>query len=247
VFWDVPDGTPFACIHTTALRQRLNRDILNNLLEQEGATVRLNPRVARTNTAALLLALSLASPVAARSGDTRSTVGSIRTATVRIDNFGRVNQNYYRGAQPEGRDYADLAALGIKTVINLTSDDAQTNEGSMVERAKMKYFEIPMTTHEPPTAVQLSQFLKIVNDPANQPVYVHCVGGRHRTGVMTAAYRMTQDGWTADRAFGEMKQYKFGADFLHPEFKKFVYAYRAEPATPAASPVIVATSMKAGG
>jgi hypothetical protein len=26
-----------------------------------------------------------------------------------------------------------------------------------------------------------------------------------------------------------MKQYKFGADFLHPEFKKFVYAYRVEP------------------
>ena len=209
--------------------------------------MRLNARVARTNTAALLLALSLASPVAARSGDTRSTVGTVNTATVRIDNFGRVNQNYYRGAQPEGRDYADLAALGIKTVINLTSDDAQTNEGSMVERAKMTYFEIPMTTNEPPTAAQLAQFLKIVNDPANQPVYVHCVGGRHRTGVMTAAYRMTQDGWTADRAFSEMKQYKFGADFLHPEFKRFVYAYRAEPAKPAASPVLVAATTKAAG
>jgi tyrosine-protein phosphatase SIW14 len=203
--------------------------------------VRLNARVARANTAALLLALSLASPAAARNGDTRSTVGVVNTATVRIDNFGRVNHGYYRGAQPEGRDYADLAALGIKTVINLTSDDAQTNEESMVERARMTYVEIPMTTHKPPTAAQLAQFLKIVNDPANQPVYVHCVGGRHRTGVMTAAYRMTEEGWTADRAFSEMKEYKFGADFLHPEFKKFVYAYRAEPAKPAASPVIVAT------
>ena len=208
--------------------------------------MRLHAKVARTNTAALLLALSLASPVAARSGDTRSTVGSVTTATVRIDNFGRVNQSYYRGAQPEGRDYADLAALGIKTVINLTSDDAQTNEESMVEQAKMTYVEIPMTTHEPPTAAQLAKFMKIVNDPSNQPVYVHCVGGRHRTGVMTAAYRMTQDGWTADRAFGEMKQYKFGADFLHPEFKKFVYAYHVEPAKPAASPVIVAAIKTAG-
>jgi protein tyrosine/serine phosphatase len=209
--------------------------------------VRLNARVARANTAALLVALSLASPVAARSGDTRSTVGVVNTASVRIDNFGRVNEGYYRGAQPEGRDYADLAALGIKTVINLTSDDAQTNEQSMVERARMTYFEIPMTTHESPTAAQLAQFLKIVNEPANQPVYVHCVGGRHRTGVMTAAYRMTEEGWTADRAFSEMKQYKFGADFLHPEFKKFVYAYRAEPARPAAPPLVVATAMKAAG
>ena len=57
---------------------------------------------------------------------------------------------------------------------------------------------------------------------------MHCVGGRHRTGVMTASYRMTNAGWTAEQAFNEMKQYKFGADFLHPEFKDFVYSYRPE-------------------
>jgi protein tyrosine/serine phosphatase len=58
---------------------------------------------------------------------------------------------------------------------------------------------------------------------------VHCVGGRHRTGVMTAAYRMTNEGWTGDRAFSEMKQYKYGADFLHSEFKQFVYNFKPEP------------------
>ena len=57
---------------------------------------------------------------------------------------------------------------------------------------------------------------------------MHCVGGRHRTGVMTAVYRMTQEGWTAERAFKEMKQYKFGADYLHSEFKKFVYLFDAK-------------------
>jgi protein-tyrosine phosphatase len=72
---------------------------------------------------------------------------------------------------------------------------------------------------------QLAFFFKLVNDPAAQPVYVHCKGGRHRTGVMTAAYRMSFDGWTADQAFGEMKRYDFGPDFLHPEFKKYVYGY----------------------
>jgi len=57
---------------------------------------------------------------------------------------------------------------------------------------------------------------------------VHCVGGRHRTGVMTAAYRMTHEGWTAEQAFAEMKQYRFGSDFLHPEFKQFVYGYHPD-------------------
>src|SRR6185369_9100331 len=102
----------------------------------------------------------------------------------------------------------------------------------MVTRVGMKYVAIPMTTRVPPTAEQLAQFLKIVNDPASQPVFVHCVGGKHRTGVMTAVYRMTQDAWTPDQAFGEMKQFKFGADFLHPEFKKFVYGYKVPPAAP---------------
>jgi len=44
---------------------------------------------------------------------------------------------------------------------------------------------------------------------------------------MTAAYRMTLAGRTADQAFKEMKQYNFGADFLHAEFKDFVYGYHA--------------------
>jgi protein tyrosine/serine phosphatase len=149
-------------------------------------------------------------------------------SSVRIDNFGRVNANYYRGAQPEGQDYNDLAALGVKTIINLTSDDAQPNERQMTEQSGMRYVQIPMTTHREPTNAQIAQFLSIANDPASQPVYVHCVGGKHRTGVMTAIFRMTNDGWSADQAFSEMKQYKFGADFLHSEFKRVVYAYPAQ-------------------
>jgi len=180
--------------------------------------MRPHRRFARAYTAALLLALAVASPAAA----------SADLSTIKIDNFGRVNDNYYRGAQPEGGDYADLALLGVKTLVDLTGDDTDVNERGLVERAGMQYIHMPMTTHEPPTAAKLAEFLSIVNDPAKQPVYVHCVGGRHRTGVMTAAYRMAEDGWTADQAFKEMKQFNFGADFLHSEFKEFVYGYRPE-------------------
>ena len=34
--------------------------------------------------------------------------------------------------------------------------------------------------------------------------------------------------WSGDQAFNEMKQYKFGSDFLHPEFKQFVYGYHPD-------------------
>ena len=169
-------------------------------------------------TATALVGLLVAASASAQSG----------RSAVRIDNFGRINANFYRGAQPQGQDYADLAGLGIKTVINLTSDDAEPNEAAMVARSGMRYVQIRMTTRTAPTPQQIEQFLSLVNDSASQPVYVHCVGGKHRTGVMTAIFRMTEDGWTADQAFAEMKRYRFGLDFLHPEFKRTVYAYPAE-------------------
>ena len=202
---------------------------------------------ARLSAVVLALTLSLG-PAGAQYAFAGPEKGSVAVPSVHIDNFGRVDATYYRGAQPQGRDYADLATLGIKTVINLTSDDALAEEKSMVEQAGMKYLQIPMTTHAVPTAAQLAEFLKVVNDSASQPVYVHCVGGRHRTGVMTAAYRITHDGWTSDQAFKEMKQFKFGADFLHAEFKQFVYGYPAalRAAAAAAGPV-AGPLVRAGG
>jgi protein tyrosine/serine phosphatase len=164
--------------------------------------------------------------ITAHASDSASQpVATVNLSRIRIDNFGQINANYYRGEQPEGGDYTDLAAIGIKTVIDLQAD-GDSNEQRVVEANGMKFYRFPMTTHVPPTSQQITKFLEIVNDPAQQPVYVHCKGGKHRTGVMTAVYRMELDSWNAQRAFSEMKRYKFGADFLHSEFKRFVYAYR---------------------
>ena len=196
--------------------------------------------LARSSAAALIAFSSVTlSAAPGGSGNESAKAAVVQQAPVRIDNFGRISATYYRGAQPEAGDYADLAALGVKTVINLTSDDALAEEPTLVEKAGMNYVAIPMTTRVAPTTEQLDQFLKIVNDPANQPVFVHCVGGKHRTGVMTAVYRMTQDSWTSEQAFNEMKQFKFGAAMLHPEFKKFVYDYRV-PAPADKLPAVLA-------
>jgi protein tyrosine/serine phosphatase len=156
--------------------------------------------------------------------------------TLGIDNFAKVNDTYYRGSQPKGQDYVGLHSIGVKTIINLTSDeDALADERQAVEQHGMRYVHIPMSTRRAPTQAELERFFSVVNDPASGPVYVHCVGGRHRTGVMTAIYRMTKDGLSGEQAFKEMKQFKFGPDFLHPEFKKFVYEYQSSKTTLAAA------------
>lgn len=195
----------------------------------------------RMHRAAVILALTLALPVATQELSLVAAPKSAAVASIRIDNFGKINDRYYRGAQPSGRDYADLAGLGIKTVIDL-QQDGPSEEAGLVERAGMRFHRIPMTTSVAPTPAQIATFLEIVNNPENQPVYVHCAGGRHRTGVMTAIYRMSNEQWTSDRAFKEMKDYNFGADFLHPEFKRFVFGF--QPATAVAAKAAAAAQQQ---
>jgi tyrosine-protein phosphatase SIW14 len=197
------------------------------------------------NIVGLFVALSIAAPGSAAPVKDRSAPPAAATApAIEIDNFGRVSDHYYRGAQPEANDLSDLVKLGIKTTIDLTNGDGNGSEQRVAEGLGMKFFKIPMSTRVVPTPEQISQFLSIVDDPANQPVYVHCVGGKHRTGVMTAIYRMIEDGWAPARAFQEMKSYKFGADFLHPEFKKFVAAFKSSPL---AFPLMPPTPVKQPG
>jgi len=147
-----------------------------------------------------------------------------KSSQCRIKNFGCINENFYRGAQPKAQDYADLASMGVKTVIDLQKEGSD-EEQALVEASGMKFCRIGMSDKSQPSSEQVDAFLRLVNDSANQPVFVHCAGGRHRTGAMSAIYRITHDGWTADRAFSEMKQYDFEHGVGHSALKHYVYDY----------------------
>jgi protein tyrosine/serine phosphatase len=144
---------------------------------------------------------------------------------IAIENFGKVNDNYYRGSQPITNQFAELKKLGIKTVIDLRDDYLKDSE-ELARAAGLQYINIPLSTKRPATEDQTQYFLRLVNDQANWPVYVHCKGGRHRTGEMTAIYRITNEGWTAAQAYDEMKKYDFEDSFFYPRsLKKYVFAY----------------------
>ena len=155
---------------------------------------------------------------------------------ITIENFGKINDNYYRGSQPTQEEFAQLKRLGVKTVIDLREDYKKTEE-AWVRELGMNYVRIPLKTTVAATEEQWKSFLGLVNDPAHQPVYVHCKGGRHRTGAMTAIYRITHDGWTADQAYVEMKDYDFENGFFGGPAaqKKFVFEFYQIHKTPASA------------
>ena len=167
--------------------------------------------------AALLLVLASSAPSFSQRKGTASP-------SLKIKNFGQMDERFYRGARPKAEDYKALAALGINTVIDLT-DNSMEDEKPAVEAAGLRYVNIPMIDKSYPTSEQVNAFLKTVADPATGKFFVHCAGGRHRTGVMGAVYRFNHDQWNYDQVYAEMNRYEFGSGFGHGRQKDFVKDY----------------------
>jgi protein tyrosine phosphatase (PTP) superfamily phosphohydrolase (DUF442 family) len=177
-------------------------------------------------TAGFLLLLALTG-VIAPAQKVATPSGTWAGTSAGIKNFGKVNDNYFRGSQPTRSQVAALKAMGVKTIIDLRKDYLPEARQWAGEQG-LNYFNLPLLPGRRATKEQTEYFLRLVNDPANAPVYVHCKGGRHRTGAMTAVYRITHDGWTAEQAFEEMKKYDFEDGFFGggpSAQKKFVFDF----------------------
>ena len=153
-----------------------------------------------------------------------ATAPSKTFAAVTIKNFGQMDEHFYRGAQPKDDEYKELAALGVKAIIDLR-DDPMPYAKTAAEAAKMLYFNISMSDKDYPKNETIEEFLKLSKEEGNWPFYVHCAGGRHRTGLMGAMYRFNHDGWDYSKAYQEMKNYDFYTRWGHGEIKKYVEDY----------------------
>ncbi len=167
---------------------------------------------------ALIAVLSLATVSAAQNNH------SSNEAPVKIKNFGQMDERFYRGAQPKEKDYKALAQLGIRTIIDLR-EETESYSKAMAESLGMTYVNIPMIAKKYPTPEATAMFLKTVNDPATGKFFVHCAGGRHRTGAMGAVYRYQFYNWNFDQVYKEMKQFDFYTSWGHGAFKDFVKDY----------------------
>jgi protein tyrosine/serine phosphatase len=168
--------------------------------------------------AALALVLTLSAVAFGKGNESKSFSG------IKIKNFGQMDERFYRGAQPKQEDYSSLAALGIRTIVDLR-DDPTSYEKPAAEASGMRYVNIPMNDKSYPKDDQIQAFLKLVNDPNTGKFFVHCAGGRHRTGVMGAVYRFNHDKWNFDQVYAEMKQYDFYTTWGHGPMKKYVEDY----------------------
>jgi protein tyrosine/serine phosphatase len=184
--------------------------------------MRLIRRISPTFVALLTLVLALSVVSFAQEQNKENSFSEIK-----IKNFGALDERFHRGARPKEEDLKALAAMGIKTVIDLT-DNSREYEQPAAEAAGLRYINIPMKDKSYPDLAQINEFLKVANDPETGKFFVHCAGGRHRTGVVGAVYRFNKDGWNLEQVIDEMYKFDFGSGFGHGKQKDFVKNYWKE-------------------
>ncbi len=132
-----------------------------------------------------------------------------------LPNFHRVSDGLFRGGQPKEKGFDELSRLGIKTVINMRAIDSD-------RRYVAKKFNYKHIGFHPskPSLEEVTTFLKIVNDKANYPIFLHCYFGTDRTGMLCAIYRIVVEGKSKKQAIEEMK--KHGFHFWHRNLLRFI-------------------------
>jgi len=124
-----------------------------------------------------------------------------------LPNFHQVNAHLYRGAQPRPEGFRRLAALGVKTVVNLRAADKNSRaEEAAARAAGLEYFNVPLPAYARPSDEQVEHALALIDAPENRPVFLHCKHGEDRTGMVVAAYRISREGWARERAEEEAEQ-----------------------------------------
>lgn len=135
-----------------------------------------------------------------------------------VPNLHRLDAHVYRSAQPSALGMRELEKLGITTVLCLRDlhDDVDEASGT-----KLRLVRVELNAWHVNEA-EAQQALRVLVDPSNHPVLVHCQHGADRTGLVSALYRMVVQGWTAEAAVDEMVRGGYGYHTLWKGLPRFL-------------------------
>lgn len=161
---------------------------------------------------------------------------SLSFAQVSIPKFATVSPGVYRGGFPGPRGLEELRALGVKTIIDLEGGDVAVGgikgfAASVVDKGETQvqiaaeqlaweasgsgagdhtFVHLPLSTLRPFDADEMKSVekaLAVLQDPKQQPVFIHCSHGKDRTGLVIALLRIKSEGWSKQAAIQEMESF----------------------------------------
>ena len=128
---------------------------------------------------------------------------------VPIPNFGKVTEALYRGALPDDAGYRALAdRLGVRRVLSIIEHESPQDARAALANGIAEWHHVAFSDRHAPEPDAVRRWLDYVRSSETEgTVFTHCRGGRHRTGVLVGVLRVTDGGWTKERAYREMLRY----------------------------------------
>jgi protein tyrosine/serine phosphatase len=123
-----------------------------------------------------------------------------------VPNLHQVDGHIYRSAQPNAQGMRKIEELGVRTVINLRKFNSDKRE---LRGTALALEEMNINTWDVRDEHVIG-VLKILRDAQRGPFLIHCQHGADRTGLMTAMYRMVEQGWSREDALREMTRGGYG-------------------------------------
>ncbi|MGH9872691.1 MAG: fused DSP-PTPase phosphatase/NAD kinase-like protein [Pyrinomonadaceae bacterium] len=149
-----------------------------------------------------------------------------------IRNFLKVNDQFCTGGQPRLEHLQQLKDEGVKAIINLRppGEHRAAEEEARAKELGLRYFNIPVVFGEPKDE-QATEFLKIADDPANRPAFIHCASAI-RVGAFWMIRRVLRDGWEVNKAAEEAKKIGLTENPHLNEFaRSYIERHRKQPSS----------------
>jgi protein tyrosine/serine phosphatase len=159
-----------------------------------------------------------------------------------VPNLHRITPMLYRSEQPTALGMQNLEKLGIRTVINLR---AFNNDDDEVRGTKLRTEHTRILTWHVDDK-QVIEVMRWLKNADNGPFLIHCQHGADRTGLMSAMYRILEQGWAPDEALAELTEGGYGYHSMWRNILRYVNSADLEklraaiaesPTPPSARPV----------
>lgn len=152
--------------------------------------------------------------------------GSLDESLSPPENFAPVINKIYRSSFPQPNNFAFLKKLNLKLVLCLIPEEYPSIHEEFFQAEGIKLFQLGMSGNKEPFVKiphdLITEAIKIVIDPKNQPILIHCNRGKHRTGCLVGVLRRLQQ-WSLTIIFDEYR--KFAAPKERPMDQQFIELY----------------------
>jgi protein tyrosine/serine phosphatase len=143
---------------------------------------------------------------AAQAAPVRNARWAVPITLEGVPNLYRISPNLFRSEQPTTLGMKNLEQLGIRTVVNLRffNNDRKEVAGTLLRTERVKILTWDIDDE------QVIEVMRILRNPQNGPYLIHCQHGADRTGLMSAMYRILEQGWSVDDALAELTEGGYG-------------------------------------